>query len=192
LSAAALAACNVAPKYEKPLTKLPAEFKTSGIWRMAKPSDAKARGDWRRAFGDSRLNDLMKQAEAANASLAVAKHRVEEAKAIARADTSGLSPFLGASSSVKRNRATGAANTTPGAGRTIARLRGTLDLGYELDLWGRVRNTVRASEANAEAVQADYRSALLSPASRGRVELLRRCKRRTKRSPCSSARAMCE
>jgi len=162
LSAAALAACNVAPTYEKPSTKLPPEFKTSGIWRMAKPSDAKARGDWWRAFGDSRLSDLMKQAEAANASLEVAKHRVEEAKAIARADTSGLFPFLGASSSLKRVRNTGAVSSTSGAGQTITHLRGTLDLGYELDLWGRVRNRVRASEANAEAVQADYRSALLS------------------------------
>ncbi len=163
LAAALLAGgCNLAPPFAKPDPKLPASFKTSGIWRTAKPADAGSRGDWWRAFGDSKLDDLMKQAGSANASLEIARHRMEEARALARADTAGLFPVLGSTASAKRNRATGAVSTTPGAGRTITRLRGTLDLGYEVDLWGRVRNNARASEAGAEAVEADYRSALLS------------------------------
>ena len=157
-----LCGCNMAPPYLSPKPALPAEFKTSGVWKIGKPADTGSRGEWWSAWGDSRLSSLIQQAEAANPTLEEALHRAEEAKSLARADTSGLFPALGAVSTVKRTRNSGAVSVNFGGGRTVTRLRGVLDLGYELDLWGRVRNTARASAAEAEAAQADYRSALLS------------------------------
>jgi len=157
-----LTACNVAPKYLAPSPKLPASFKTSGPWRTAKPSDHEHRGAWWSAFSDSRLSELMKQAEAANPTLEAALHRVEEAKATARADSAELFPFLTLNSSDKRNRSSGTISSSFAGGRAVTRLRTTLDLSYELDLWGKLRNTSRAAQTNAEAVEADYRSALLS------------------------------
>jgi outer membrane protein TolC len=74
--------------------QLPAAFKTSGPWRTAKPADHEPRGSWWAAFGDSRLSDLMKKAEAANPDLEAAAHRVTAAKAIARADSADLLPSV--------------------------------------------------------------------------------------------------
>ena len=157
-----LASCNFAPKYQKPSVALPASFKTSGPWRMATPGDHQPRGNWWGRFGDSRLGGLMKQAEAANPTLEVALHRVEEARALARADRAELYPSLGFTGSVWRTRSSGTVQGSSSAGRTITRDRGTLDVSYEPDLWGRVRNQARAGEANAEAEQARHRSVLLS------------------------------
>jgi NodT family efflux transporter outer membrane factor (OMF) lipoprotein len=157
-----LATCNVGPKYSKPDAKLPAEFKTSGVWKLAKPADQQARGTWWRLFGDSRLNDLMREAEAANASLEIAKHNVEEAKALARADSAALFPTLDLNTSAKRNRNSGNISYSSSGGRSVTHLHASLDASYEPDFWGKVRNSITASEANAEAVEANYRSALLS------------------------------
>ena len=162
LALCTLGSCNLAPKYLAPKQKLPAEFKTSGIWRTAKPADHEDRGNWWKAFGDTHLNDLIQRAKAANPTLEQAMHRSEEAKSLARADRAGLFPSLGSSGSSRRARNSGAVAINFGGGRTITRNRLTLDLDYELDLWGRVRNTAAASSASAEAAQADYRSAMLS------------------------------
>ena len=157
-----LSACNVAPRYSPPSTQLPATFKTSGPWRTAKPSDHEPRGAWWSAFGDSRLSDLMKKAEAANPDLEAAAHRVAAAKAIARADSADLLPSVLLNQSDKRNRSSGSIAYSFAGGRTVTRLRTTLDLSYELDLWGKVKNTRAASNAAAQAEEANYRSALLS------------------------------
>lgn len=157
-----LASCNFAPKYDRPTVQLPATFKTSGPWRIARPSDHLPRGNWWSTFGDTRLASLMKQAESANPMLEVALHRVEEARALARADRSELYPSLAFTGSVRRTRSSGSVQGSSSAGRTITRDRGTFDVGYEPDLWGRVRNQARAGEADADAEQARYRGVLLS------------------------------
>jgi multidrug efflux system outer membrane protein len=157
-----LGSCNLAPTYFSPKPSLPSEFKSSGPWRTAKPQDHLTRGPWWHLLNDARLTDLQRQAQAANPTLEVAQHRVEEAKARARADSATLLPFLTANTSAKRARNSAAIDGTFAGGQTITKLRGTLDFSYELDLWGRLRNTSHAAQANAEAAQADYQTALLS------------------------------
>ena len=160
--AVALTGCNLAPKYFGPKDDLPTEFKADGPWRTAQPSDHESRGRWWTAFGDSRLNSLMSQAEEGSPTLESALHRVEEAQALARADSAGFFPFLNFRSSAQRNRGTGTLQFQFAGGRTRTVLDTSLDLQYELDLWGRVRNQSRAGKARSEAAEADYRSVLLS------------------------------
>lgn len=157
-----LSSCNFAPPYTPPTTQLPTSFKTSGPWRTAKPADHEHRGNWWSTFGDSRLTDLLKKAEAANPTLEAAAHRVTEAKAIARADSAALFPSVIFNQSDKRNRGSGTIAYSFAGGRSITKLHSSLDLSYELDLWGKNRNQRAASDASAQAVEAEYRSALLS------------------------------
>ncbi len=92
LPALLLPGCNLAPKYQPPKTALPAEFKTQSPWRTAKPGDDQPRGEWWRHFADTRLGQLMQEAETASPTLEVARQRVVVAKARARADKAGLFP----------------------------------------------------------------------------------------------------
>ena len=157
-----LASCNLAPKYDPPRAALPARFKTSGPWREASPKDGGARGNWWHLFGDARLTALMDRAEADSPSLERVMHKVGEARALARADSADLLPFVSSNSSAVRARDSGTIKNRFAGGSTTTRIRSTLDLEYELDFWGRLRNQSAAANAGAEGAEADYRSALLS------------------------------
>ncbi|MBX7208836.1 MAG: efflux transporter outer membrane subunit [Verrucomicrobiaceae bacterium] len=157
-----LAGCNLAPKYDPPAVALPSHFKTSGPWRQAKPGDHDSRGNWWRLFGDSRLTALMQRAEANSPTLEVAMHKVDEARALARADRAGLFPFVAWNSSVKRSHGSGTLANTFAGGVTTTRIKSTLDLEYELDFWGKLRNQSAAANSKAESAEADHRSVLLT------------------------------
>lgn len=157
-----LMGCNLAPKYSKPQVDLPDKFATSGPWRTAAPRDAESRGNWWGLFGDSTLSNLMKQAEAGSPTLEIAVQRVVEAQAVARADRAGLFPSAGLAGTAQRSRGTETLQYQFAGGRTRTTLRGVLDLDYELDLWGRVKNQSQASLARVERAEADRRSVLLS------------------------------
>lgn len=156
-----LAGCNLAPKHLVPKPDLPAEFKTQGPWRTARPRDDASRGPWWSLFGDSRLNAMMKQAAAGSPTLELAMHRVTEAKALARADRANLFPFLTLNSSASRSRGSGNLEFQFAGGRTRSLLGTTLDFDYELDFWGRLRNQRNAGTARSESQEADYQNVLL-------------------------------
>lgn len=160
-SLALLSSCNLAPKYLAPSLDLPTEFNTEGPWRTAKPADGEARGDWWRYFADAKLGELMREAETASPTLEMARQRVLEARAQARADKAGLFPFATLRNSAQRDRTTGTMAFQFAGGRTRTTLLNTLDLQYELDFWGRNRNLGRAGNARAEAADADLQSARL-------------------------------
>lgn len=157
-----LAGCNFAPRASLPKVDLPANFKTSGPWRVAAPNDHAPRGHWWRLFGDSRLNDLMARAEASSPTLQAAIHRVDEARALARADRAGLFPFLGLNGSARRNQSSGALQNSFAGGRATTRFRATLDLDYEIDFWGKLRGRAAAGTAAVGGAEADFRQALLT------------------------------
>ncbi|MEZ5387857.1 MAG: efflux transporter outer membrane subunit [Prosthecobacter sp.] len=156
-----LPACNLAPKFLVPKPDLPTEFKTDGPWRTARPRDDVKRGNWWSLFNDSRLNSLMKQAEAGSPTLQLALHRVTEAQALARADRANLFPFLTLNGSAARSRGSGNMQFQFAGGRTRNVLGAALDFSYELDFWGKLRNQGLAGAARAGAQEADYQTALL-------------------------------
>ena len=152
----------MAPSNREPHLDLPAQFSGSGPWRPARPADAEPRGAWWDSFGDARLSELLAAVEAANPTLQAAAQRVEEARAITRAAEAPLFPFARVSSTVDRNRNSGTLANNFAGGRTRTSLRMTLDLSYEVDLWGRVRNQAKSASARAEAREGDRRSLQLT------------------------------
>lgn len=157
-----LAGCSMAPAYQPPATPVPQSFKEIAGWTAAQPLDATARGRWWEAFNDPILNDLETRAEQASPTLAAALARYDQARAAARIDASDLFPQVNAGADASRQRVSG--NRFGGNGTAATyndfSVGGTLD--YELDLWGRIRNSVKASRADAEASSDDLASARLS------------------------------
>jgi multidrug efflux system outer membrane protein len=162
LTLALLAGCSMAPTYQPPVVAAPAQYKELAGWTQATPQDMSLRGPWWESFGDPVLNDLETRAETASPTLAAALARYDQARAVARVEASDLLPTVGVGADASRQRLSG--NRFNGTGRAPTyndfSVGATLD--YELDLWGRIRNSVTAARADAQASQADLAAARLS------------------------------
>ncbi|MGH8506770.1 MAG: efflux transporter outer membrane subunit [Stenotrophobium sp.] len=162
----ALAACAMGPDYVKPAAPTPANYKQAGDWLHAQPQDSAARGPWWQAFKDDRLDQLERQVDISNQTLAQAAAQYRQAQALVRSARAGYLPTLSASASANRSHSgsgslSGSSGSTTG-GRSGDNFSLSLDAAWELDLWGRVRRTVEANEATASASAADLASARLS------------------------------
>lgn len=159
---AGLAGCSMAPAYQPPATAVPQNFKEVEGWTTATPMDAASRGKWWEAFNDPVLNDLEARAEQASPTLAAALARYDQARAVARIESADLLPQVSAGGDASRQRLSG--NRFGGNG--VAPIYNDFSIGatldYELDLWGRIRNGVKAARADAQASEADLASARLS------------------------------
>ena len=146
--AAALAACSFAPSYERPPAELPQAWRT--------PAGTPAPADrWWALFGDPVLDRLVDEGLGSNQDLAIAVARVDEARAFARVAQSQLYPSVVGGASVTRQRASQRTDFFfPGVPVYSTNYRATLDVAYELDLWGRLRNATAAARADALATEA--------------------------------------
>ena len=152
----ALAGCSLAPHYERPAMPAAPESFKEGDWKVAAPSDAQPRGPWWTMFRDADLNVLELQVTDANQNLRAAYARLEQARAQTRIAQSALFPGLDADASATRERVSyNSPNYTPGKPATgnLFTLGGSLS--YEIDLFGRVRNTVANARYSEQASAGD-------------------------------------
>jgi NodT family efflux transporter outer membrane factor (OMF) lipoprotein len=132
---------------------VPASYKELEGWKIAEPKDAIAKGKWWEVFKDPVLNGLAEQVEVSNNELKAAEARYRSARAAVSVARSSLFPSLGASASAERAKRA----DNPSANAVAV----TLDASWEIDLWGRIRRTVEAAEANQQASEADLAAAKL-------------------------------
>ena len=149
---ALLAACSAGPKYERPAVDAPAAYKEAGNWKVAQPRDDVKRDKWWEVFGDAQLNSLVAQIDVANQNVRVAEANFRQARTLVQQARASLFPSVDGRASVSRSRSVG---TAARAGTTANNYNLALDANYEVDIWGRVRNTVSANVAGAQASAAD-------------------------------------
>lgn len=152
-----LSGCSLAPHYERPAMPTPPQaFKEAGDWKVAMPADTQPRGPWWRIFADSDLDELEAQVSGANQSLKAALARLQQARAQTRAARAGWFPTLNADASATRERTSLNVPTyTPGRPSTGNLFTLGADLSYEIDLFGRVRNTVAGARYTEQATAGD-------------------------------------
>jgi NodT family efflux transporter outer membrane factor (OMF) lipoprotein len=162
--AAALCGCSLAPHYERPSTaQPPPNYKEAGDWKVSAPADASSRGHWWAMFGDPDLDALEAQVTTANQSLKAALASLEQARAQTRIASSQWFPTLTAQAAVTRGEvSTYSQGYTPGKTRTGNSFVLSGDLSYEIDVFGRVHNTVANARANEQATSGDVASLDLS------------------------------
>src|SRR6266851_181375 len=172
LVCALLSGCMVGPKYTRPAAPLapefkeatPESFKEMSGWKVAQPSDQTLRGKWWELFNDSQLNALEEQVDPANQTLKAAEANFRTARANIRfnranqAPTLSVNPSIGAVRDSANQPYFNKANTNNGSGSFTL----PIDLGYEVDLWGRIRRSVTAAREQAKASAADMETARLS------------------------------
>jgi NodT family efflux transporter outer membrane factor (OMF) lipoprotein len=158
----ALSACSLAPKYQVPSTPIAAQYKTVGPWTSAQPADQIDRNGWWKMYGDAQLDDLETRLLANNTDLRAAYDHYRQAQAFVAQVESGLYPTVSVSGAPLRERQS---DTAPLRGNGPADYN-SVTLGasvkYDLDLWGRVRDSVVAGKDEAQATKADLASVQLS------------------------------
>ncbi|EQB11611.1 hypothetical protein L288_03180 [Sphingobium quisquiliarum P25] len=157
-----MAGCSMAPPLHIPATPMAEDYKYGALWRNAAPADRQPRGQWWRDFDDPVLDDLIARADVDSPSLAAAVARLDRAQAETRLAGADLAPTLDGQMALSRERLSAGRPIGPGVPVTADQyiLGGALN--YEIDLWGRVRHSVRASEADAAVEAASLASVRLS------------------------------
>jgi NodT family efflux transporter outer membrane factor (OMF) lipoprotein len=121
--------------------------------------------DWWRQFGDSQLDQLIREALAGSPTLRVATARTREALARAGVASAARFPQVNGSLTGTRERFSENGLLPPpfaGSWSTLSELDATLS--WELDLWGKNRNIEASArdEAHATAIDADAARLALS------------------------------
>jgi outer membrane protein, multidrug efflux system len=186
LTAVALATlapgCAVGPDYHRPAAlpnqPLPKSFTTvtagtnGVIWILAEPSANAPRGNWWELFGNPELNNLEQLALTNNQNLAALAAQFEQARQLAAEARSEFYPQLTAGGTpggdINRQRTSlnePAKGLPAGASYTYDTFTAPIYLGWEIDLWGRVRRLSQAARARFVASADDLASARLDVAA---------------------------
>ena len=150
----------VGPDHSVPDSESAGSFKNSSSEYSSRLSK-----NWWKIFGDSKLNSLMSDLESGNFDLRAAEARRNQAYASLGIDRSLLAPQVLSEASATRSRVTESDRFAGGGGAGPSyfnNYRVSMSLGYELDLWGRVRRIVEAGRVNAEAAEVSVDQVRLS------------------------------
>lgn len=156
LACLALAACEVGPSYRPPVTPPGA----SGAFVSATPASATEQApppNWWRLYDDPVLDRLVSEALSENADLKVAAANFANAEAMLGEARAGLLPTTQVSGGYAygRSSTTDALATVSGISpKNSWANSASFDLNYQIDVFGRVRRTIEAARANAQALQA--------------------------------------
>jgi multidrug efflux system outer membrane protein len=143
-----LAGCAGAPKYERPQADVPEQ------WKQTAPRFAED-GRWWRIYQDAELDQTVQEALKSNADLAVAAARVDEARALLGEARSFFAPRVDAQVGASRTRTSERTATSfPGMPSQFTSYRGTLNVSYEADLFGRLSAGEAAAQAELQASEA--------------------------------------
>jgi NodT family efflux transporter outer membrane factor (OMF) lipoprotein len=164
LGLSTLFGCTVGPRYARPSAPAPPAYKElPPNWKEAQPSDQLTKGQWWQIFNDPQLNALEDQVNVSNQTLKVAQAQFEQARAVVRINRSSLYPNVtGGVSATRSHLSSNRPNGKFAPANAYTDLQLPVDASYEADVWGRVRKTVEAARANAQASGADLENVNLS------------------------------
>ncbi|MGE8410026.1 MAG: efflux transporter outer membrane subunit [Pseudomonas sp.] len=165
LCLAMLSACTLSPDYQRPEMHTSVPFKHAEGWTQANPSDSLARGAWWELYGDAQLNTLVEQLNAGNQTVQQYDAQYRQAQALVRSARGSLFPSLDLSAGKTRS-SQGTGSSSSSLSNNSSGIRDTystqLGVSWEVDLWGKLRESLHANEASAEASLADMASIRLS------------------------------
>src|SRR5439155_18930639 len=148
-----LSGCAVGPNYKQPQTSVAAFFANNPT--NAVNADEAALATWWKGFNDAMLDDLVARAITTNHDLRIATANLKEARALRRLTTFDLAPTVRANAGYEnRLLSKAAAPGIPRNAREMEFFDASFDATWELDLFGRVRRSVEAANAQVAATEA--------------------------------------
>ncbi|MEP7042936.1 MAG: efflux transporter outer membrane subunit [Dokdonella sp.] len=139
-----VAACTTGPLYREPQDEAPAAYRFAGSGDVEFPASG-----WWTVFGDAELDRQVEAVLRANQNLLLALARFDESRALLGVTRADELPSVAFDPLAARARTSGTiSNRFPALETTLYRV--PFDAAYEIDLWGRVRHSVAAAEAQLE------------------------------------------
>jgi NodT family efflux transporter outer membrane factor (OMF) lipoprotein len=183
LAALLITGCRVGPVYQKPpamaqappatYKESPTQFPDSDAWKVAQPQDAMLHGKWWEIYNDAELNSLEDRLNIDNQNIKQFFENFMEARTLIAQAHSQLYPTVSVGPSYSRSESsanlgtntagtntTGSVTTTNGRQSNLFSL--PFDASWEPDLWGKVRNTIREAQYNAQLSAADLENEKLT------------------------------
>ena len=160
ITALVIAGCAaVGPDYARVEPEVPQQWHTrlqGGLSPgMPKPETM---AQWWRSLNDEQLSSLEQRAVIGNLDLKIAQARIREARALRGISKANLFPTLDASAS-----ATNYGNSKNNSSSNEHKLYSAgFDAGWELDVFGGVRRSIEAAQADLEATQEDLYDVMVS------------------------------
>lgn len=158
-----LAGCMVGPDYRRPAVDVPQ------TWRFEdKEATDVANTTWWEQFNDPVLNQLIQSALRENKDLKIAAARVENFLGQYRTTRAALFPQVNASASAETQRRSQAAwpwsqlQNVPDRSSKFDDFQGALSLGWEIDLWGKLRRATEAARASLLGTEEARGSVILT------------------------------
>ncbi len=121
-------------------------------------SAAESPANWWSIFNDAELSALMEEAVSGNLDLQTAISRVREARVLRGITQASLFPAVDASATAAKQRTTRSDNNRG----EIDIYSAGFDAGWEIDVFGGIRRSIEASQADLEAVQENLQHVLIS------------------------------
>lgn len=175
VAASLLAGCRVGPKYQRPpalaqappatYKESPQNFTGADAWKVAQPQDAVLRGKWWEIFNDAELNSLEEKVDVDNQNIKRAFQNYMAARAIVSEARSQLFPTVTFDPAFRESGSSANATTTTNSSANTTTVIPTnrvsglfslpIDVSWEPDLFGRIRNTIREQQYFAQVTAAD-------------------------------------
>ena len=165
----------VGPDYERPELEVPTDWKSLDSQESEKGprviTEILPEAEWWEAFENEELSWFIEQALRKNHNVREAAFRVMEGRANILSAGASLYPQLDVNGTVDRvqlsdtlfpDQGSGGGPEFGLSGASFSLGRATLDLSWELDLWGRIRRGIEAASADMDALEMDRRAVALS------------------------------
>ncbi|HEY0872670.1 MAG TPA: efflux transporter outer membrane subunit [Vicinamibacterales bacterium] len=152
VAASVATACTMGPNYKRPVVPLPEVHRGAPAAGTASLADLQ----WFELFRDDTLTELVNTALKENFDLRIAAERVLQARAALGITRSQQFPAVGASADLVASRASkrGAGAGIPeDADTDVSYIQAGFSLGWELDVWGRLRRLTEAARAQYLATE---------------------------------------
>lgn len=145
----ALGGCSLAPDYQRPAAELPQTWQAAPAQGQNMPAER-----WWTLYRDTTLDRLVEEALIYNQDLALATARLDEARALARIADAELVPAVDAAFQRDRTRRSDSTATRFPGPLENNNYRAQVNVSYELDLWGKLRDSAKAAQAELLATSA--------------------------------------
>ena len=149
--------CAIGPRYHEPIMELPQTYRS---YKTLDQGEAMINLPWWKVFNDKTLQELIRETLLNNYDLRAAAARVDEARAVVGVTRSQILPQTDLTSGISRDRNSQVLN--PALPRLTSTFTGGFSTAWELDVWGKIRQSIRASQAEYLATEDARRGVMVT------------------------------